>query len=289
MLGCWKGPFCPYIYSDGEMGNTSEWHICNLFTLKEWHICNTSYPSAIYVMPVSGIYDMCDWIYGKYMAHHKTPQFTTLTWVVAAWWIAGHGDLFTDNIWPLINIAFVNWWWRGAFHTPVVLATSLRWRHNEHDGVSNHQPHHCLLNRLFRRRSKKTPKLSVTGLCAGKSPVPGEFPVQMASNAENVSIWWRHHMSHPTQTQNTVVYCAKGITYRPFDIPNAQSCMAWLLWNRYTKYYRKWKLMIQVSANLDKCLGILWYDLGLWSASYIVANRGLHAIGISYPATSMLL
>ena len=21
----------------------------------------------------------------------------------------------------------------------------------------------------------------------------GEFPVQMASNAENVSIWWRHH------------------------------------------------------------------------------------------------
>ena len=31
----------------------------------------------------------------------------------------------------------------------------LRWRHNDHDGVSNHQPHGCLLNRLFRRRSKK--------------------------------------------------------------------------------------------------------------------------------------
>ena len=30
----------------------------------------------------------------------------------------------------------------------------LRWRHNHHDGVSNHQPHGCLLNRLFRRRSK---------------------------------------------------------------------------------------------------------------------------------------
>ena len=24
-------------------------------------------------------------------------------------------------------------------------------------------------------------------------PVTGEFPAQMASNAENVSIWWRHH------------------------------------------------------------------------------------------------
>ena len=24
----------------------------------------------------------------------------------------------------------------------------------------------------------------------------GEFPAQMASNAENVSIWWRHHEMH---------------------------------------------------------------------------------------------
>ena len=61
------------------------------------------------------------------------------------------------------------------------------------DSVSNHQPHNCLLNRLFRRRSKKTSKLRVTGLCVGNSPVTGEFPAQMASNAENVSIWWRHH------------------------------------------------------------------------------------------------
>ena len=58
------------------------------------------------------------------------------------------------------------------------------------DGVSNHQPHHCLLNRLFRRRSEKTSKLRVTGLCEGNSPVISEFPAQRASNAENVSIWW---------------------------------------------------------------------------------------------------
>ena len=70
---------------------------------------------------------------------------------------------------------------------------TLRWRHNARDSVSNHQPHDCFLNRLFRRRSKKTPKLRVTGLCVGKSPGTGEFPAQMASNTENVSIWWRHH------------------------------------------------------------------------------------------------
>ena len=53
---------------------------------------------------------------------------------------------------------------------------SLRWRHNEHDGVSNHQHHGCLLNRLFRRRSKKTTKLRVTGLCVGNSPGPVNSP-----------------------------------------------------------------------------------------------------------------
>ena len=71
--------------------------------------------------------------------------------------------------------------------------SALRWRHNGHGGVSNHQPHHCLLNRLFGCRSKKTSKLRVTGLCAGNSTETGEFPAQMASDAENVSIWWRHH------------------------------------------------------------------------------------------------
>ena len=35
--------------------------------------------------------------------------------------------------------------------------------------VSNHQPCNFLLKRLFRRRSKKTSKLRVTGLCAGNS------------------------------------------------------------------------------------------------------------------------
>ena len=73
------------------------------------------------------------------------------------------------------------------------LGWSLQWRHNEGDDVSIRQPHDCLLNRLFRRGSKKTSKLRVTGLCAGNSPVTGEFPAQMTSNAEDASIWWRHH------------------------------------------------------------------------------------------------
>ena len=61
---------------------------------------------------------------------------------------------------------------------------ALLWRHNGHDGVSNHQSHECSLNRPSRRRSKKTSKLRITGLCAWNSPETGEFPAQMASNAE---------------------------------------------------------------------------------------------------------
>ena len=88
----------------------------------------------------------------------------------------------------------LNWF---AYRVPLnsdELSSSLQWRHNGRNGVSNHQPHDCLLNRLFNRRSKKTLKLRVTGLCAGNSPAAGEFPAQMASNAENVPIWWRHHV-----------------------------------------------------------------------------------------------
>ena len=36
-----------------------------------------------------------------------------------------------------------------------------------------------------------TSKLRVTRLGAGNSPRTGEFPAQMASYAENVSVWWR--------------------------------------------------------------------------------------------------
>ena len=52
------------------------------------------------------------------------------------------------------------------------LSITLRWRHNDHDGVYNHQHHGCLLNRLFRRRSKKTSKPCITGLYVGNSPGP---------------------------------------------------------------------------------------------------------------------
>ena len=93
-------------------------------------------------------------------------------------------------LWLLVEWRLlVSYWFRWRF-----IACSVQWRHNGRDSVSNHQPHDCFLKRLFRHRSKKTSKLRVTGLCARNSPEAGEFPAQMASNAENVSIWWRHQV-----------------------------------------------------------------------------------------------
>ena len=79
-------------------------------------------------------------------------------------------------------------WYKFTFR----LTITIQWRHNERDGVSNRQPHDYLLNRLFRCKSKKTSKLRVTGLCARIHRWPVNSP-QMASDAEHVSIWWRHH------------------------------------------------------------------------------------------------
>ena len=77
--------------------------------------------------------------------------------------------------------------------------------------ISNQQPSDCLLNHLFRCRSKKISKLRVTGLCARNSPETGEFPTQMASNVENVSIWWRHHV-HAISCKYWGLVCQKQVS-----------------------------------------------------------------------------
>ena len=111
---------------------------------------------------------------------------------------------FQNAVWKMAAILS---WPQCANHNCCVDMTNLignklalQWRHNGCNGVSNYQPHVCLFNRLFRCRSKKLSKLRVIGLYVGNSPVTGEFPAQRASNAENVSIWWRHHGMHITMT-----------------------------------------------------------------------------------------
>ena len=49
---------------------------------------------------------------------------------------------------------------------------------------------------------------------AGNSPVTGEFPLEMASNAENASFWWRRHAFY-------VIFCTAYMIGSVFPRPRA--------------------------------------------------------------------
>ena len=109
----------------------------------------------------------------------------------------------------------------------------LQWRCSGRDGVSNHLPHPYLLKRLFRHISKKLSKLRVTGLCAGNSPVTGEFLAQMASNAEIVSIWWRHHAKElplwPLLAHRRMeTFCSPDLFNLHVTVPMPELVIQWL-------------------------------------------------------------
>ena len=122
-----------------------------------------------------------------------------------------------------------------------------------------------LLSRLFGRSSKKTSKLRVTGLCAGNSPGTGEFPAQKASNAENVSIWWRNHGSERrliiwSNYQSSVVPVdwiiidwgkdLSPVLHKPLHEPMLTCCIL----NSYELYWITNKIVTIQYFYLKKCI-----------------------------------
>ena len=69
----------------------------------------------------------------------------------------------------------------------VDLCLKLEWRHNGRDSVSNHQSHDLLTQPYIQTQIKESIK------APRQWPLCGEFPAHMASNVENIFIWWRHH------------------------------------------------------------------------------------------------
>ena len=103
---------------------------------------------------------------------------------------------------------------------------SLQWRHNERDGVSNHQRLDCLLTCFIQAQNKENLKAPRHWPLWGEFTGTGEFTAQKASSAENVSIWWRHHVaelqiSMVTGHNISRVSCQKGPTRHAY---------AWQLW-----------------------------------------------------------
>ena len=81
---------------------------------------------------------------------------------------------------------------------------------------------------------KKTPKLRVTGLCVWNSPGTGGFPAQMASYAENISIWWRHHEFVKAKTKRVAQLHIIFPCNRNPPVTMGQQC--WLAINVITPY-----------------------------------------------------
>ena len=101
----------------------------------------------------------------------------------------------------------------------------IQYRHNGRDGVSNHRPQHCFLNRLFKRRTMKIPKLHVNGLSAGLHcwPVnsPHKWPVARSCfHLMTSSCAIEIRFTHVTHT---------NLQYITWNIHEALMCLS-LLW-----------------------------------------------------------
>ena len=97
---------------------------------------------------------------------------------------------------------------------------SLQWRHNEHDGVLNHQPHECLLNRLFKAQIKENIK------APRHWPLWGEFtghPWIPRTKGQ-----WRgkcfHLMTSSCFSDNVTGYICPGLDMVVFTYPPFPHC-----------------------------------------------------------------
>ena len=147
---------------------------------------------------------------------------------------------------------------------------TLQWRHNEHNGVSIHRHLNYLINGLFRRRSKKTLKLCVTGLCEGNPPVTGGFPHKGASNAENVSIWWLHHS---TRWRKDI----RGHNDDQIIVPSVYETGmtgCWLSFsdNQCVQSFSYTRIPLQSWTNTARCQNISRYNLNKWGFRNIRHN-----------------
>ena len=176
----------------------------------------------------------------------------------------------------------------------------LQWRHNGRNGVSNHQPRDYLFIRWFGHRSKKTPKLRVTGLCAGNSPVNGEFLAQRPSNAENLSIGWRHRDSTNLAWYYMVAQIMTVMISMIFKIKPFRICCVcrilifkfeihlnwgWLFCTFSCDQAALWTILSErVSVGLSVCTSHLFHNVALTELSAVIIfdKSDVHVKGLGH-------
>ena len=161
--------------------------------------------------------------------------------------------------WDILYIIIAPW----NLHLPTAMpwgniVNTLQWRH---DAMASQITSPTIVSSAVHSGADdETSKLRGTGLCAGNSPVTGEFPTQRASNAEYVSIWWRHHehSKHAMQCGTSVILesisgiCYESLATRLFVQQHIQ-----------TKKKTKFKIQDLPSAFLPvrETTGYRWFPL----------------------------
>ena len=120
-------------------------------------------------------------------------------------------------------------WWKTHWFQQASINRMTAIPCDEHDGDSNHRRLDCLRNRLFRRKSKKTAKLRVTGLCEGNSPVNGPvtrkvFPFGDVIMRIQPNILWLNRQWHVPRWQ-CVTRKLIGLSYFWKEIPFGWGCL----------------------------------------------------------------
>ena len=165
---------------------------------------------------------------------------------------------------------------------------SLRWRHNGHDSVSNHQPHDCLLNHLFRRRSKKTSKLWVTGLLCGELNSPHKWPVTWKMFPFDDVItrsgsWWIFDCFWQTVLKNWWGYprCFRKYILVGLNSSKAGASFSQLVYEFYHQWLFKLKGMGRVNYDPIE-ISIFWVrqQAVTWIAVYSDSCRHMTSMGL---------
>ena len=152
---------------------------------------------------------------------------------------------------------------------------TLEWRHNGLDSVSNHQPHDCLLKRLFRRRSKKTSNFRVTGLCGGihRGPVnsPYKWPVtRKMFPFDDVIMMPAAGLTSPYASTSTVM--------TKFWAPSQYKDVFFTYGIPLIKIRRSWVRLILIMGMPILVSRSLYIETPLWCRVYI----GNRTVNISY-------
>ena len=197
-----------YILSDQYLiviGNYSVKHVYNVFTELQISTCaSLSSPLCCMQYRLSTLVN--NYIYHKVwdVITHSFPNFKAT--VGNGWVLSSHtllGMLLLIHAGVKVNIVMTSLigrahTWTDHWNYPYRYRSEMPSRHYCDVIMGAMAPQITSLTVVYSTvysspDKKKTSKLRVTGLCLGNSPVTGEFPVQRVSNAENVSIWWRHH------------------------------------------------------------------------------------------------